>query len=151
MPFFFQTTNASRAYRSGSFEFTFEPVEVVAGAWRGVIEVATEPEAEALRAINGPVSEVSAEEYAALKKKWFPNSKPLRQSVEPQPQTLHEVASSVEPSPEAESSTDTDEVEFAAPVSDEPVNLKLGAAEPPNDLGGDDTPAPISKKSRSKK
>ena len=107
MPFYFQTSNASVPYRAGGHEFTFEPIEVIAGSWRGVLEVATEAEAEALRTIKGPVSEVTAEEYAAQKKKWFPNSRFLTPSVEPQPQTLHEVASSVaeQANPEAAAST----------------------------------------------
>lgn len=156
MPFFFQTSNASVSYRAKAkddvFEFTFEPVEVVAGAWRGVLQVVTEQEADALRSIKGPVSEVSAEEYADLKKKWFPNSRPLKHSVEPLPQTLHEAASSVAASPEADASTDTDDlagdVVVGEPTAAEPVSLKLGTAEPPNDLAEDPTPA---KKSRNKK
>ena len=147
MPFFFQTSNASVPYRAGGHEFTFEPIEVIAGSWRGVLEVATEAEAIALRTIKGPVSEVTAEEYAAQKKKWFPNSRRLMPSVEPLPQTLHEVAASVALNPEAESSTDTEaEVPAPAAVGDAPVNFKLGTAEPPNDLA-EEAPA---KKSRKK-
>ena len=147
MPFFFQTSNASVPYRAGGHEFTFEPIEVIAGSWRGVLEVATEAEAEALRTIKGPVSEVTAEEYAAQKKKWFPNSRRLTPSVEQSPQTLHEVAASVALNPEAESSTDTEAgVPALAAVGDAPVNFKLGTAEPPNDLA-EEAPA---KKSRKK-
>lgn len=148
MPFFFKTANASVPYRAGDYKFTFEPVEVIAGSWRGVLEVATDKEAEALRSIGGPVSEVTAEQYADLKKKWYPHSRTLTQSSKPLPQTLHEVASSVEQqdSPEASSSTDTEE----APVlqDTEAAEVKLGSAEPPDDLSGKDTP---SKKARSKK
>ena len=151
MPYF-QTTNASVDYTVAGHVFTFEKVEVLAGSWRGVLEVPEGAAADALRTIKGPVSEVSADEYAVLKKKWLPNFRASRQSVEPQPQTLHEVAASVAAeNQESESSTATEPLAAAAPTlaDGEDVDVKLGAAEPPNELSGEATL--VAKKPRHKK
>lgn len=47
-----------RGVRGARYVFNFEPVEVVAGSWRGVLEVTDENAAEALRTIKGIVTEV---------------------------------------------------------------------------------------------
>lgn len=133
MPFFFQTTNASVDYRAANFVFTFDPVEVVGGSWRGVLQVDSEAAAAALRTIAGPVSETTAEEFAVLKKKWTRGSKSSVPLIVQSPTTLHEVANFVAEEEGSKSSTDT-EPETAAEAVPDSSAVKLGTAEPPDEL-----------------
>ena len=138
---FFQTSNASREYRAGGFAFTFDQVEVVGGSWRGVLQVDVEAQASALRTIGGPVTEVTADEYSELKKKWTRGSKPLAPLSEQSPRTLHEVAAFVAVQ-ESERSTgikpEETQPEEAPTITDESA-VKVGTAEPPDELNVSDT------------
>lgn len=139
MPSFFQTTNASVEYRAAGFAFTFDPIEVVGGSWRGVLQVDVEAAASALRTINGPVSEITAAEYEVSKKKWTRGSKSSAPLIEQSPVMLHEVARFVEAQadqPAPFTDTDVDD-EAPAPISDSSA-VKVGTAEPPDELNAAD-------------
>lgn len=68
---YFETTNASLPLLLSGYSFVFEPIEQFGGAWRGILKTDDESAANVLAAHKGPVSEVTAEEFESLKKKWL--------------------------------------------------------------------------------
>lgn len=69
---YFQTSNASRQYYFGGLAVSFEPIDQIGGSWLGVLEVGDESTSSIIQAGlagNPQVSEISKEEYDALKKK----------------------------------------------------------------------------------
>lgn len=68
----YHTDNASRAVRAGGLEIIFEPTELRAGAWSGILS--TEDEAAqavlaSLVSVDGPIREITEEEFNLQKKK----------------------------------------------------------------------------------
>lgn len=62
----YHTDNASRAVRAGGLEIIFEPTELRAGAWSGILS--TEDEAAqavlaSLVSVDGPIREITEEEF----------------------------------------------------------------------------------------
>ena len=69
---YYKTDNATRSFRSGGFEFQFEPTVFRAGAWAGLLAVDDEAAQLALAPLiydGGPIRELTAEEFEAQKKK----------------------------------------------------------------------------------
>lgn len=138
---YYLTDNATRAYRSGGFEFRFEPTEVRAGAWRGLLATAEKAEQAALAelcAANPAVREIGAEEFEALKKKTpaVPFSPSLRD-----PSVSRLLPRSVEPvAPEAPLPTEL------SPATEAPVEVQLAEASPPDELSEEVAAAPTPKK-----
>lgn len=71
MPRYFITTNASRSYQAGGFDFPFEPVSLRGGVWLGVLAVDEESKANILlQAAFSEVGEIDLARYDSLKKKY---------------------------------------------------------------------------------
>lgn len=71
MPRYFITTNASRNYNAGGFDFPFEPVSLRGGVWLGVLAVDEESKANILlQAGFSEVAEINDARYESLKKKY---------------------------------------------------------------------------------
>ena len=107
-----------------------------------MLQVDVEDQASALRTIGGPITEVTADEFVELKKKWTRGSKSSEPLSEQSPRTLHEVAAFVAVR-ESERSTGIKPEEEAQPeevhtVADESA-VKVGTAEPPDELNSSDT------------
>lgn len=114
---YYHTDNASRAVRAGGFEFQFEPTELRAGAWSGLLAVADESAQAALISLifeGGPIQEITAEEFEAQKKKTsgVPGSQRWREPSAPLNPRASAAPAAVEPPPPAPSSTDI-EIKFA--------------------------------------
>lgn len=69
---YFQTSNASRQYYFGGLAVSFEPIDQIGGSWLGLLAVEQNSTADIIAAAlpqNPQVTEISQEEYDALKKK----------------------------------------------------------------------------------
>ena len=69
---YYKPDNATRSFRSGGFEFQFEPTVFRAGAWAGLLAVDDEAAQLALAELiydGGPIRELTVEEFEAQKKK----------------------------------------------------------------------------------
>lgn len=70
---FFHTQNASRPYKSGGYDFSFEPYVFFGGNWRGALAVGREEEIAALRELveisNGGITEIDQAAYESKTKK----------------------------------------------------------------------------------
>ena len=69
---YYHTDNASRLVRAGGFEFAFEPTELRAGAWSGILSTDDEAAQAVLATLvsdGGPIREISEEEFNLQKKK----------------------------------------------------------------------------------
>lgn len=72
---YFLTTNASRQYKAGGKNFSFELTQNVSASWRGVLAVADEAAANTLAAAGIPqITEITLEEYEAEKKTVHPST-----------------------------------------------------------------------------
>ncbi len=141
---YYHTDNASRAVRTGGLEFIFEPTELRAGAWSGILS--TEDEAaqvvlSSLVSVDGPIREITEEEFNLQKKKttqgvhgsllWREPSAPL---LKPR-----NVAPAAEPQQAA--------ARASSPGTD--VSVAFTEAEPPDELAEEPTKKPARKRGRS--
>lgn len=130
---YYHTDNASRLVRAGGFEFAFEPTELRAGAWSGILSTDDEAAQAVLATLvsdEGPIREISEEAFNLQKKKttqgvhgsllWREPSAPLlkQQSVAP-----------------------AAEVPQAPSASAAEVNVTFTEAEPPDELAEETKPA----------
>ena len=129
----YHTDNASRAVRAGGLEIIFEPTELRAGAWSGILSTDDEAAQAVLATLvsdEGPIREISEEAFNLQKKKttqgvhgsllWREPSAPLlkQQSVAP-----------------------AAEVPQAPSASAAEVNVTFTEAEPPDELAEETKPA----------
>ena len=127
----YHTDNASRAVRAGGLEIIFEPTELRAGAWSGILS--TEDEAAqavlaSLVSVDGPIREITEEEFNLQKKKtthavhgsllWREPSAPLLK-----PRNAEPAAAAAAPAPTSSAATSAD--------------VTFTEAEPPDELAED--------------
>jgi len=128
---YFRTSNATRQYQAGEFNFTFEPVENIGGSWIGLLAVDNSSAASQLAAAGIPqIEEISKDDYEAVKKK-PPQSNPhLREQLQqplpqrPQPAAAPAAPANTSPSSEAVG------VELKSARLDVPDELKLATDSP---------------------
>ena len=110
---FFKTGNANRTYKVGGFVFEFERLLYQNGTWLGVLEEPKEDRAKSLKGFGGPISEITEDEFLALKKKPSLNShiSVASEPTETEPTETEPEAPAVEGSLE-------NELDFKAPPTD---------------------------------
>ena len=127
---YFKTTNASRPYRAGGLSFSFEQLDNIGGSWLGALAL-EESDASSLAAEKFPqVSEITEEEYSALKKK------PLNPSassfvLQAPPARSAQVPAQVVPSAENSPASPDSSVPIGLGLLPEP---KSAVVEPPDEL-----------------
>lgn len=128
---FYQTTNASVTYRFGGFEFQFEPVEVLGGAWRGVLatdNVKAQSAIDGLIKSGSPIFQVETlEEFEQLKKKVLQAvGRSSRNSREPSlPQPARPTAK-----PAEEPQQDSEDTQSSTGIE----AITIAEVDPPDDL-----------------
>lgn len=147
---YYHTDNATRSFRAGGIEFHFDPVELRAGAWRGLLSTEDEEAQIALASLvsaDGPIREITAEEYEAQKKKthgglgsllWRAPSAPLL------PKAAKPAEVEQAPQPSVSSAVTESAIAGSGPVA-------FAAAEPPDELAEEEPKQQSSGKKKGKK